>query len=140
MKGAFRTIGPSSQRHEIGTICYRLSGWDHGCAYSDSLQSGIAYVSMTLDPNGDYPGFSIPLQNLEPADDLAHRQTYLEAVGGRLGATRHPGDWQQYFEKPYKYLNNRFEYFYGYLDSRGLIERHPDRPELFKVRPLPPEH
>jgi hypothetical protein len=94
---------------------------------------------MTLDPSGDYPGFTIPLKNLEPADNLAHHLTYFDAVD-QLGATiEHPGDWQEFFEKPNKYLNNRFEYFYNYLESRGLIEHHPERPALFKVRPLPAE-
>jgi hypothetical protein len=92
---------------------------------------------MTLDPSGDDPSFTIPLQNLEPADNLAHYETYFDAVD-QLGVTiKHPGDWQEFFEKPDKYLNNRFEYFYNYLESRGLIEHHPERPELFKVRPLP---
>lgn len=135
MSGAFRTIGPSSGRHEIGTICYQLSKWDHGCAYTDSLESGIAHVSMTLDPSGDYPGFSIPFQNLEPADDLAHLETYFDAVR-RLGTIRHPDGWQEFFERAERYLNNRFEHFYKYLEGRGLIERHPERSELFRVRPL----
>jgi hypothetical protein len=92
---------------------------------------------MTLDPDGKYPGFSIPLQNLEPADNLAHFQTYFVAVD-QLGAMiEHPDGWKEYFEKSDRYLNNRFEHFYKYLEGRGLIEHHPERPELFKVRPLP---
>ncbi len=92
---------------------------------------------MTLDPDGKYQGFTIPLQNLEPADNLAHFQTYFAAVDQLGVMIEHPGGWQEYFEKSDRYLNNRFEYFYKYLEGRGLIGHHPERPELFRVRPLP---
>lgn len=51
----------------IGTICYRLSMWDYGVAGDDSRRYGTDHISMTLDPRGNYPGFTVPTYLLEEA-------------------------------------------------------------------------
>ena len=51
--------------HEAGTVVYRAKGHDYGCARDDTYGTGIDHISVTLDPNGDDPFFTIPLCHLQ---------------------------------------------------------------------------
>lgn len=49
---------------EVGATVYRCKGWDYGCANDDTRRLGITHISVTLDPGGDYPFFTIPVEDL----------------------------------------------------------------------------
>lgn len=51
--------------HEVGTICYEFNKHDYGCARDDSCYTGVTHTSVTIDPAGDYPFFTVPFQDLE---------------------------------------------------------------------------
>lgn len=50
---------------ESGDIVYDLVKPDHGLANQDTRETGIEHKSVTLDENGDYPSFIIPINQLE---------------------------------------------------------------------------
>ena len=50
---------------EVGTLAYSCNGYDYGCANDDSRMTGIEHRSVTLDPTGAYPFFTIPKEDLE---------------------------------------------------------------------------
>ena len=50
---------------EVGEAVYRCTGYDYGCARDDTAMRGIVHISVTKDPAGDYPFFTIPLEDLE---------------------------------------------------------------------------
>lgn len=52
-----------------GDIVYQCTKYDYGCASEDSHFSGFKHMSVTLDPTGDYPFFTIPVHNLEELHD-----------------------------------------------------------------------
>lgn len=52
--------------HKAGTIVYESRGYDYGLASDDSRYTGIEHKSVTLDPTGDYPFFTVPVRDLEP--------------------------------------------------------------------------
>lgn len=64
---AFRMLKDSQIRKEVkaGAIVYRCIGWDYGCANDDTRITGIEHTSVTLDPAGAYPFFTVPKQDLE---------------------------------------------------------------------------
>ncbi len=49
-----------------GTICFEARGHDYGCSSDDTRFSGIQHISVTLDPEGGYPFFTVPVRDLEP--------------------------------------------------------------------------
>ena len=49
-----------------GTVVYRCLRSDYGLSFLDSVSDGEPYISVTLDPNGNYPFFTIPVRLLEP--------------------------------------------------------------------------
>lgn len=57
--------GTNSGGHPVGTIVYRLRGYDYGLASDDTRMTGIEHVSVTLSPEGDYPSFTIQRSSLE---------------------------------------------------------------------------
>jgi hypothetical protein len=48
----------------IGARVYTCKGWDYGFANEDTRRLGVEHVSVTLDPTGDYPFFTIPREDL----------------------------------------------------------------------------
>lgn len=50
---------------ESGDIVYDLVKPDYGLANQDTRKTGIEHKSVTLDENGDYPSFTIPVNQLE---------------------------------------------------------------------------
>jgi hypothetical protein len=64
---AYRLKAPAHE-HPAGTICYRCQKYDYGCANDDTRMLGRKHVSMTLDPEGDYPFFTAAEDDLEPVE------------------------------------------------------------------------
>lgn len=50
-----------------GSIVYSLRGYDYGLASDDTRMTGVEHVSVTLNADGDYPSFTIPRADIEPA-------------------------------------------------------------------------
>jgi hypothetical protein len=48
-----------------GTIVYEIRGHDYGLASNDTHATGIEHISVTLKADGDYPFFTVPLEDLE---------------------------------------------------------------------------
>lgn len=65
---SYRLCVDSQVNHEAkkGTIVYMARNHDYGLASDDTRSTGIQHVSVTLDPSGDYPFFTIPVRDLEP--------------------------------------------------------------------------
>lgn len=51
--------------HKAGTQVYRVSKYDYGLANDDSRFTGIPHMSVTLDPAGDYPFFTVAEGEIE---------------------------------------------------------------------------
>lgn len=68
MTKAFRMLKDSkiNSAAKAGTTVYSCKGWDYGCANDDSRATGIEHTSVTLDPEGDYPFFTVPKSDLKP--------------------------------------------------------------------------
>lgn len=49
-----------------GTAVYLLREWDYGLAGDDSRMTGVEHVSVTLDPDGGYPSFTVPRADITP--------------------------------------------------------------------------
>lgn len=47
------------------TIVYRLAKHDYGLSRDDTNMLGVECISVTLDPTGDYPFFTVPLNDLD---------------------------------------------------------------------------
>lgn len=47
-----------------GTIVYSCTKPDYGCSADDSSMTGTPHISVTLDPEGDYPFFTHPTKYL----------------------------------------------------------------------------
>lgn len=50
---------------KAGETVYTQKGYDYGLARDDTNMTGIQHVSVTLNADGDYPGFTIPRDDLE---------------------------------------------------------------------------
>jgi hypothetical protein len=48
-----------------GKTVFKLKGWDYGCASDDSRATGEKHISITLNPDGSPPGYSVPMHDLE---------------------------------------------------------------------------
>lgn len=48
-----------------GTVVYDFMFHDYGLASDDSRYTGIEHVSVTMDPEGGYPSFTIPKHKLK---------------------------------------------------------------------------
>lgn len=55
----------SAAKVEIGQLVYDCKRHDYGCASDDTRMTGVEHVSVTLDPEGDYPFFTIPTADIE---------------------------------------------------------------------------
>lgn len=51
-----------------GEIVYDSASHDYGLANDDSRVTGIEHISVTKDPAGRHPFFTIPKQDLKLAD------------------------------------------------------------------------
>lgn len=64
---------------KAGTVVYRLAKSDYGLARDDTDATGIPHVSVTLNPDGDYPSFTVPSTFLQEEGI----QEGVDAFGGR---------------------------------------------------------
>lgn len=48
-----------------GTLVFRSVRYDYGCANDDTRVTGVKHISVTRNPDGDYPFFSVPVTSLE---------------------------------------------------------------------------
>lgn len=60
-------------RAKAGTIVYGIAGHDYGLASDDSRITGVPHTSVTLDPQGGPPSFTIPTDALEVVKTLRDR-------------------------------------------------------------------
>ena len=51
--------------HEAGIIVYDSAQYDYGLSRDDTNATGIHHISVTTDPNGDYPFFTVPVDHLQ---------------------------------------------------------------------------
>lgn len=53
---------------KAGDAVYDQRGHDYGLASDDTRITGIEHVTVTLNENGDYPGFTVPKHHLIKVD------------------------------------------------------------------------
>jgi hypothetical protein len=51
--------------HQPGTIVYDSANHDYGLSRDDTWATGVEHISVTTDPNGDYPSFTVPVDHLQ---------------------------------------------------------------------------
>lgn len=50
---------------KVGSVVYSPRMHDYGIANDDTRSTGIQHVSVTLEPDGGYPVFTIPEKDLK---------------------------------------------------------------------------
>lgn len=53
------------KKAKTGTTAYGLAFHDYGLARDDTNNTGVEHMSITLDPDGNYPGFTHPRHMLQ---------------------------------------------------------------------------
>jgi hypothetical protein len=61
-------IEPSAK---AGATVYDCAGHDYGCANDDTRFTGIEHKSVTLNADGDYPFFTVPVRDLQRVEQAA---------------------------------------------------------------------
>jgi len=63
----FRLLAETRLRPDlkVGDIVYDLMKYDYGLAGDDTRMTGVKHISVTTNPDGDYPSFTIPLKDVE---------------------------------------------------------------------------
>ena len=56
--------------HAAGTIIYEAKGYDYGLASDDARAFGVPHTSMTIEPSGDYPFFTVPDSDFAPVEQV----------------------------------------------------------------------
>lgn len=64
-KFRIKASGTNCKDYPVGTICYDFMRHDYGLASDDTRITGVPHVSVTLDPDGGYPSFTIVATDLE---------------------------------------------------------------------------
>lgn len=47
-----------------GEVVYKQRGYDYGLSSDDTRATGVEHITVTRDPEGDYPGFTIAKRDL----------------------------------------------------------------------------
>lgn len=68
-----RTDRAADKSLTVGQTIYDCRGYDYGTASDDTRFTGIKHVSMSLDPTGDYPFFTIPEADIERIETPENR-------------------------------------------------------------------
>lgn len=83
----------SSESAKAGAIVYLATKADYGLARDDTYATGVEHVSVTLNPEGDYPSFTYPRHLLQEEgvkmSDTHLAQTIAPAqnlIGGKVFA------------------------------------------------------
>jgi len=50
-----------------GTVVYKCAKHDYGLASDDTRMTGVRHISVTLNPDGGYPFFTVPASDVETA-------------------------------------------------------------------------
>lgn len=58
-----------------GTVVYKAAKHDYGCASDDTRMTGIQHISLSLNPDGDYPFFTHPFKDIEERIDIDNPRT-----------------------------------------------------------------
>lgn len=53
------------RKAKVGTVVYDYHGYDYGCANDDTRMTGVEHQTMTLDPEGGGPFFTMPCRDLK---------------------------------------------------------------------------
>jgi len=64
------TIEPSVK---AGQVVYRCMKYDYGLAADDTALTGVKHISVVLNPDGDYPYFTVPESDLEQVQYVSDR-------------------------------------------------------------------
>lgn len=51
--------------HEAGTIVYDSAKYDYGLSRDDTMMTGVHHISVTTNADGDYPFFTVPVDQLQ---------------------------------------------------------------------------
>lgn len=51
--------------HKAGTVIYDFNGHDYGCSSDDSFYTQKPHMTVTLDPEGGGPFFTVPVEDVE---------------------------------------------------------------------------
>lgn len=57
---------------EVGEIVYDQKGYDYGLSSDDTRAYGIEYITVTRKSDGDYPGFTIPREDLTIVEEVKY--------------------------------------------------------------------
>jgi hypothetical protein len=84
LKGGLKHLGKQDKDGpKIGDTVYRCSGHDYGCARDDTSVSGEQYVSMTLNADGSYPFFTVPVRCLKESvtiKEIMNKEEFLNKL------------------------------------------------------------
>lgn len=77
-----RTDRAANKGLTVGQFVYDCRSHDYGCASDDTRGTGIEHTSVTLDPDGGYPFFTIPVADIRAHIELDAGDTaQLKAEG-----------------------------------------------------------
>lgn len=71
MSKAYRLLRDAATNPDAvaGTVVYACAKHDYGLARDDTRMTGIVHISVTLDPDGDYPFFTVPEDSISKMED-----------------------------------------------------------------------
>jgi hypothetical protein len=58
----------SNPNVKAGTVVFKYRGYDYGCAADDTAITGEKHISVTLDPEGGTPFFTVRKDHLQGAE------------------------------------------------------------------------
>lgn len=62
--------------HTAGTLVYMAKSYDYGLARDDTMYTGVPHVSVTLNPDGSAPTFTVPEFDLEDVPSSSPRKWF----------------------------------------------------------------
>lgn len=67
----YRMLADSKVNEKVkaGATVYDQRGYDYGLARDDTYATGVSHITVTLNEDGDYPGFTVPEHDLEKLDE-----------------------------------------------------------------------
>ncbi len=51
--------------YKEGEVVYQFNSHDYGLARDDTIVTGVYHICVTTDPDGGYPFFTIPFEDVE---------------------------------------------------------------------------
>lgn len=67
----YRMLADSKVNEKVkaGATVYDQRGYDYGLARDDTRATGVEHITVTLNADGDYPGFTVPVTALEKVQE-----------------------------------------------------------------------